>query len=125
MISAAIENQILECEHRLTKAELHADESALESLLSDDFKGVNHRGMRVNKRNFIFGMCRAGVGLKNLEIADLEMVIEEQMVIVYGKSMFDLVVNEETVHGSTQYIDIWRKIDGEWKLQVSSVTPMK
>ena len=125
MISAEIENKILDCEIRLTEAELHADEQVLNDLLSDDFKGVNHRGMRVNKRNFIFGMCRAGVGLNSLEIADLEMVIEEHMVIVYGKSMFDLVVNEETIHGSAQYVDIWRLIDGKWKLQVSSVTPMK
>ena len=125
MDSADIEKQILECEHRLTEAELHADEQTLQNLLSDDFKGVNHRGMRVNKRNFIFGMCRAGVALDSLKIEDLELVVEESMVIVYGKSTFDLIVNEETVHGATQYIDIWRKIDGAWKLQVSSVTPMR
>jgi hypothetical protein len=114
---------ISELEPRLTSAEKRADAQVLEELVSDDFMGVNQMGQRIDKRAFIAGLCASGIRFDNLEIADLNIRLAEKTVIVIGRSIYKVVVGEQVIDGTAQFIDTWI-VEGEnWRLYATSIIP--
>jgi len=115
---------IHDVEARLTSAELHSDEKTLHELLADKFLGVNLRGQRIDKAAFIAGLCAPGVRLNSLQIEDLDVRFDGETAIAVGKSTFKAVHGETVVHGTARFMDVWKKLDKNWALISSSVTPI-
>nr|WP_319776155.1 nuclear transport factor 2 family protein [uncultured Sphaerochaeta sp.] len=116
---------ILDLEERLTNAELDANASVLDDLLSDNFRGISIRGIRLDKTGFISSICDSGVRFTDLKIENLEMTEKENTVYVYGRSIFNLEMNDTKITGTAQFLDIWVFDYKQWKLQSSSITPEK
>ena len=110
-------------ELNLTTAEREADEEALAQLLSDDFLGVNQMGQRVDKQSFVNGLCHSGIRFETLDIEDLNIRLTNDTAIVIGRSTFKVVVGEQTVEGTAQFIDTWKQEGEQWRLFAVSVTP--
>jgi hypothetical protein len=116
---------IHEIEQHLTSAELRSDENALRELLSDEFLGVNLRGQRINKEAFIAGLCSSGVKFASLRIEDLDVRFHGNTAISVGKSVFEVIAQNKAMSRSALFMDLWVSRGGRWRLQASSVTPIK
>ena len=115
-------NCIIELEEKLTKAELTANEETLKNLLSEEFRGVNIRGERIDKKGFIAGVCKSGIKFNELKIENVDVLLKENYAIVTGRSVFELQIDENKLPGSAQFMDIWQ-LDETWQLIASTVTP--
>ncbi len=119
-------NQVIQdLEQKLTEAEKAGDETLLTELIAEDFTGINMKGMRVDRNGFIFGLCKAGITFENLTIENLQITITEGQAVVFGKSIFSVVMNGTTIEGTAEYLDIWQQHNSQWKLHYSSVTPSR
>jgi hypothetical protein len=116
---------IHEIEQLLTSSELLSDEKALRELLSNDFLGVNMRGQRIDKDAFIAGLCSSGVKFDSLKIEDLEVRFHRDSAVAIGKSVFAARVQNQSISGKAQFMDIWVNTGERWMLKASSVTPIK
>lgn len=119
-----IKTTILELETRLTLAERDANKSELEELLASDFSGVLVNGVEVNKEGFVAAFCNSGIRFYSLEIEDVQIEIENDSVLVRGRSVYALELHGNKLDGSGLFEDTWVKISDEWKLKSAIVKPM-
>lgn len=114
-------------EKKLTTAERIRDRAELSTLLSDDFSGVNMKGIRVNKESFIFGLCDSGIVFDSLEIENLDISHLSDIksnILVHGISKFNITLPDgNNFNGSAEFADIWNCKNGICHLRFASVTP--
>ena len=119
------EEELREATEALARAELERDVAALDRIIHDDFQGVDPTGAPLTKEQVVETY---GSGLFVLQT----LVVEEQNIRACGDT--GVVTASSTMRGRTpegefeqryRFTDVYTRVDGEWKLFASHVTPLR
>jgi len=108
---------IASMEQQWRQAQLDADVSAMDKLLSDDFLGITSAGEVVTKAQQLDRMRTRKVALTQLDISDVKIKVKGEIAIVTSLAKIQGSNDDRPLNGSFRYTHIFqRSPTGVWKI---------
>lgn len=116
--------RLKELNAQLAEAEVKRDVDQLERILDDDYLGVDPSGALLTKEKIVKTYGAGEVRLESIVSSDLRIRVLGDTGIITGRSLIKGNTGSGDFMALFRYTDTYRKMNGDWQLVASQLTPL-
>ena len=123
-----MKDALIDLSHEIVRAIAERDENALNEILADDFvhfaSGTEPSSPQ-NKHEFVNAIASADYEILDIALNSLRVKFDDELAVVVGIQNAGVrLANEQTVTSSGSFTDVFRRVDGNWRLWLAHSTEL-
>ena len=117
------EQELTALEHKLAEASLRGDAAFMESVMAEDFVGIDASGRQLNRAQVLERMHQPDYQVQALRHEEVRVHAFGDCVVAMATTVLEARYKGQAISGRFPYTRVWLKRAGRWQAVFTQSTP--